>query len=72
MYEHKNSKIQSLFSIGRYEHLKKSEAKDRDDFYKNRVFITEMKSDVEEIKYIQIYKRVRRVKFSGTFPLKKL
>ena len=30
-------------------------------------FITEMNSDVEEIKYIQIYKRVRRVKFFGYF-----
>ena len=51
---------------------KKAEAKDRDDSNKNSIFITEMKSDVEEIKYIQIYKRVRRVKFSGAFPLKKL
>ena len=34
--------------------------------------LREMNSDVDEIKYIQIYKRVRRVKFSGTLSLKKL
>ena len=68
----KNSKIQSLFLVGTYEILKKRISKDRGDCYKNRVFITEMNSDVEEIKYIQIYKRVRRVKFSGTLSLKKL
>ena len=52
--------------------FEKSRGKKRNDSHKNRVFITEMKSNVEEIKYIQICKRVRRVKFSGAFSLKKL
>ena len=52
--------------------FEKIRGKKRNDSHKNRVFTTEMQSDVEEIKYIQICKRVRRVKFSGTFPLKKL